>query len=323
MQRILGLIENENASRIAIFSHIRGDGDCLGAQTGLAEVLTSAGLCVDMYNQEQLPENYSFLNGYQKISHANANSAVPDLCIAVDCASFERIGDLPETFKSCRWINIDHHVSNTHFGDLNIVDGEASSTCEVLSQMLIKADIDISAKAATNFYTGISTDTGSFMYSNASDITFSTAAFLMQHGANKNLVQKYIFENTSRKQLEIFKCLYSGINFLHNDEVAYATFSYESLAALNAVPADLEGVVSLIKQISGVELAILFSEIKKGQCKISMRTKECFDANKCCGVFGGGGHIRASGATLEGTFDECVNKVLDEVLVNWEAYANV
>lgn len=323
MQRILDFIKANNYSRIAIFSHMRGDGDCLGAQTGLAEILISAGLCVDMYNQEILPENLSFLYRFENITKADSFSAVPDVCIAVDCASFERIGELPEAFKQKEWINIDHHISNTNFGVINIVDGEASSTCEVLTRMAQRAQMAITKETATSLYTGISTDTGSFMYPNATQETFELAAFLLASEADKSLVQANVFENTSRKQMNIYGYLYSNIRFMREDKVAYAVFSYELLQDMKATSADLDGVVSLIKQIAGVELAILFTELKKGQCKISLRTKDYFDANKFCAGFGGGGHVRASGATITDNLQSATEKVLNEINCNWEEYIDV
>lgn len=318
MQRVFDVLKAHNAKNVAIFSHIRGDGDCLGAQTGLAEILTSAGLSVVLYNQENLSDNFSFLPHFQEIKTCDAKSPKPDICIAVDCATMERIGELPETFLTCPWINIDHHVSNDGFGILNIVEDTASSTCEMLSHMAFNADILLNAQAATSFYTGISTDTGSFLYSNATAQSFYIAGKLLENGANKNLVQTYIFENTSRKKVDILKHLYGHLHYLLDDAVAYCAFSQKDLAALHASTLDLEGIVSLIKEIQGVELAILFTEQDDARCKISLRSREWFDANRCCRVFGGGGHVRAAGATLTLPFAEAVDTVLREVRQEWK-----
>ncbi len=318
MQRVFDFLKENNAKNIAIFSHIRGDGDCLGAQTGLADFLKTEGYQVKMYNQDALSPNYAFLHGYAEIHPFSEESSVPDVCIAVDCASYERLGDLPETAAQYPWINIDHHVSNTMYGGLNIVDGKASSTCEILSRMTIASDYVLSVEAATSFYSGISTDTGSFLYPNASAETFALASKLMEAGADKSLVQMNVFENTSRKQIEIYKYLYANIRYCMNDKVAYCVFSKETMDDMHATSADFEGVVTLIKEIQGVELAILLTELQVGKSKISMRTKEFFDANQCCQTFGGGGHVRASGASIQAEPESAINQVLAAVKKQWE-----
>lgn len=318
MQRVLNFLKSNNAKNIAIFSHIRGDGDCLGAQTGLANVLKQEGYHVYLYNQEVLSQNFSFLNGFSEIEVFNKESVNPDVCIAVDCASFERIGITFDALSEYPWINIDHHISNTMYGVLNIVDGDASSTCEIISSMLINTEMSLSKEIATSLYSGISTDTGSFLYPNASEKTFRLAAMLLEAGADKTLVQTNVFENTTRKQLEIYKYLYSNIHYTLNGEVAYCVFSNDVIKTMHATSSDFEGVVSLIKQIQGVELAILLTELEPCHSKISMRTKAFFDANQCCQKFGGGGHIRASGASLLEEPEKAMEKVLFEVSKQWE-----
>ena len=296
MQRIFNLLENNNVKNIAIFSHIRGDGDCLGAQTGLAEILIAAGYQVRLYNQDSLSRNYMFYRHYDEIKKFADDEVIPDICIAVDCANYDRMGQLPYKLSSCRWINIDHHISNSLFGNLNIVNGEASSACEILAKMALESNIALTKDCATSLYSGISTDTGSFLYPNASSETFKIAAQLLELGADKNLVQWNVFENTSRTQLNIYKYLYSNIQYALDEQVAYCVFSKKVMEEIGVTAEDFEGVVSLIKEIQGVELAILLTELSEGICKISMRSKSFFNTNKACKKFGGGGHIRASGA---------------------------
>ena len=317
MKRVFEFLKEHQASNVAIFSHIRGDGDCLGAQTGLAEVLSSAGLRVVLYNQDKVSTNFAILPRFTEIAVCTENGSLPDVCIAVDCATIERIGELPEQFRSRPWINIDHHISNSKFGTLNIIDGDASSTCEILARMIYAAEISPSTNAATALFTGISTDTGSFLYQNAHAPTFYIAAKLLEDGADKSLVQQHIFENTSRKQVEVYRYLYDHLNFFLDDHVAYCVYSKETLDAMHATSLTLEGVVSMIKEIQGVEVAVLFSEPAECQVKISLRSREWFDCNRCCNTFGGGGHIRASGATLEMPIETAVEKVLDEIRNEW------
>lgn len=318
MHRVIEFIQEHNASNIAIFSHVRGDGDCLGAQTGLAEILCSAGLTVVLYNQEELSPNFSFLPRFGEIHSATTISEIPDVCIAVDCATLERIGDLPEQFLSRPWINIDHHISNDNFGKLNIVDGSSSSTCEIIGQMAFESGIHVSKAAATALFSGISTDTGSFLYPSAKSSTFYIAAKLLEFGADKSLVQSHVFENTSKQKVKVLQYLYDNIKYVAEEKVAYCIFSQNIMKQLQISVLDLEGIVSLIKEIQGVEVAVLFTELDNGCCKISLRSREWFDCNRCCNVFGGGGHVRASGATICKQLDNAVVTVLNEIAVEWE-----
>lgn len=318
MRRVFDLLDKYHASNIAIFSHVRGDGDCLGAQTGLAEVLSSAGLHVALYNQDTISTNFSFLPHFDKIKLCDSGALIPDVCIAVDCASFERIGELPAGFDALPWINIDHHISNSFFGELNIVDGSASSTCEMICDLVLSSGKSLSKAAATAFYTGISTDTGSFLYQNAGAHTFYCAAKLLEAGADKTLVQENVFENTSRKQVKIYQYLYDNLKYFLDDSVAYCVYSKDTLDSMEATSLTLEGVVSMIKEIQGVEVAVLFSEPEKDKVKISLRSRNWFDCNRCCRTFGGGGHIRASGATLAMSIDKAVVNVLKEIENEWK-----
>lgn len=318
MNKLLEFLDDNKIKSIAIFSHIRADGDTLGAQIALFQVLTEIGYEVRLYNQyKEISRNFSYLKHYDKICFFDDSSYLPDACIAVDCATKERIGSLPEKLHHLHWINIDHHISNLEYGDFNIVKPNASSTCEVLAELFSTTDIAINADTATALYTGLSTDTGSFLYQNVSEKTLSLASWLLKLGADKEIIRTRIYENMSHTQLEIYKYLYSNIKFHFDNKIAYCVFSLATLNKLHAKSSDLEGIVSQIKNIQDVEVAIVFTENEENNIKISMRSKEYYDVNAICTLFGGGGHIRASGATYNGILKECVDKVLSSLVKNW------
>lgn len=319
MNRLIDFLTAHNVKSIAVFSHIRADGDSLGAQTGLAQLLRELEYDVELYNQyQELSPDFYYLKNYEEIKHFTSDSKTPDICIAVDCASRERIGQYPEQLDDLLWINIDHHISNTLYADLNIVEPNASSTCEVLSELFINDKNLISKDIATSFYTGLSTDTGSFLYQNTSAKTLRLAASMIESGANISDVRANIYENMSHIQLKIYKYLYSNIEFSRDNKIAYCAFSKQTLNQLHASTSDLEGVVSKIKNIQGVEVAILFTENQEQHIKISMRSKEYFDVNKICSLLGGGGHIRASGASYDGNLSTCISHVLSLLDSEWE-----
>jgi phosphoesterase RecJ-like protein len=318
VRALFSLLESKHAKRVGVFSHISADGDCLGAQCGLSRILSQAGYEVDMYNQQPIAENIMFIPGAEKVHTFEKDTPIPDLCIAVDCADYKRMGQLPQMLESCTWINIDHHVSNTKYGAYNKVNGQASSTCEIIAEMALASGVSVDPETATALYSGISTDTGSFMFSNVSAYTMRLAADMLDKGADSGLVRNNFYEHTSRKQVGLYRYLYNHIVFLHQDAVAYCAFSKEDMAALGVVKNDFDGVVSLIRNIAGVELSILFLETEKDHVKISMRSREWFDVNACCNRLGGGGHVRAAGASLEKPLQEAVQEALAVVDEIWE-----
>lgn len=317
MKRILSLLDVNKVRQVAIFSHISADGDCLGAQCAIGRIISKKGYIVRMYNQSPIAENLMFIPDSGCVHPFEEDERLPDICIAVDCADYRRMGNLPEKLKSCGWINIDHHVSNTRFGMYNFVQEDVSSTCEIITEMAVHSDLEIDSNTATALYTGISTDTGSFMFSNVTASTFRFAALLLEKGADASLVRNHFYEHTSRKQLEIYSYLYDNIIFLYNDAVAYCVFPQEVITELGVEKRDFDGVISMIRNIAGVELAILFIETD-GQVKISMRSREWFNANTCCNQLGGGGHVRASGATIDKPLEEAVSDTFLAVKNEWE-----
>jgi phosphoesterase RecJ-like protein len=167
-----------------IASHVRLDGDALGSELALYQMLSNMGKTAAVYNQDETPGNYRFLPGSDKIIHKLPTLEKYDVVFVLDCSEFDRIGDEASRVGSMqRIINIDHHVSNRNFGNIGLIDHNASSTAELLYRLMVKMDVGITKDIATNLYAAIITDTGGFCYGNTKKDTLIAAGNLVERGA--------------------------------------------------------------------------------------------------------------------------------------------
>lgn len=307
------------ATHIAIFSHIHPDGDTIGAQLGLANVLQQQGIEVDIYNMSDKPMSFSFMDGFNALKRFDGSCDVlPEVTICVDCGSAERIGVPMELFQSTTLISIDHHAGNDMFGDLNWVDPNSPATCQMISEMLENWKLPVSQNAATALYTGISTDTGSFKFEQINAKTFEIAGWLIRKGADHQAVRLKIYENQSKGKFLLTKELYASTTFMCNGMLAVGSITYEQLEKLGVTDDEVHGLVGLLKEVEGVEVSVLFRTLSNGSVKISMRSKEWLDLNKIATALGGGGHVRAAGVTMVCSLDEAKAKTLDALVKGLE-----
>lgn len=298
---------------IGIISHMNPDGDAVSSQIALALGLKQLGIKTVLINKDPAPAAFKFLSGFQEIKPIEEIEKIPDIIVFVDCATQERTGyDFEEIdLKDKITINIDHHISNTNFCKYNLVKPKAAATAEIVYDFLSLLQIKIDKEIATALYTGISTDTGSFMYENTTPTTHRIAADLINYGADTNLVRINFYENTSRQKIELLKIGLNNLEISQDGQIAWITYDVETFEKLGLKSSDSDGVISYVKGISDVEVAFVFKEVEKNKFKISMRAKSWFDVNDFAKIFGGGGHIKAAGCTIEGSKEEVVNRVIE------------
>lgn len=303
-----------SANHIAIFSHIHPDGDTIGAQLGLADVLRRQGKKVDIYNTCEKPMSFSFLTGFETLKIFDTETDVlPEVTICVDCANVERVGLDKSFFQDTTLIMIDHHEGNEMFGDINWVDPQSPATCEMVTNMLQFWSLPVNKEAATALYTGISTDTGSFKFEQINANTFETAGWLIQCGADHQAVRLKIYENQSRGKFLLTRELYSSATFMCDGLLVVGCITHEQLRKLNVREDEVHGLVGLLKEIEGVEASVLFRTLENGKTKISMRSKEWLDLNKVATKLGGGGHVRAAGVTMNCEYEEARRLTLEAI----------
>lgn len=310
------LSEIKKSSKIGITFHVSPDGDSLGSSLALLNGLKSIGKDVYISCIDDMPEVYSFLPFSQYIKNSTGEVLEGTKCfIVLDCGDKKRISTSNINFTSRNYsiINIDHHLSNELYGDLNYVDVNASSVGEIIYQMLNLLDVEITKEIAACIYTSIITDSGSFKYSNTTSVTHTIAGDLINTGIDFSEIHRIVFEN---KKFEDLKLLGKALNSMEliDNSICAMYVTKEMLNSLNlGCNIDTSYLISAAMQAESAETAVLFKECDEG-IKISLRSKSKTDVRKVAEKFGGGGHTRASGILLKNyTLDEAKNAVIKEI----------
>lgn len=298
----------KDAKRIGISGHIRPDGDCVGSCLALylylSKYLPNAQVQVFL---EQPADIFRELKGFEKIDSNFPKQEQFDVYFVLDCGA-DRLGGAEGYFAAAaKKINIDHHISNKGSGDLNVVRPEVGSVCEVLYDLMDaeKVDRDI----AMALYIGIIHDTGVFQYSNTRPETLQIAAHLITFGFDFPRLIEETFYQKSYMQTQIMgRALMESIRFMDGSCIVSAV-DRKTMDFYNATSKDLDGIVNQLRNIKGVHCAIFMYETDVLEYKVSMRSDEKVDVAKVASYFGGGGHMRAAGCTLKGTFHDCVNNL--------------
>lgn len=309
----LSFIKQHN--KVAIISHIHPDGDSLGALIGLGLVLKRLCKEVYIYINDKFPEKYKFLSGYKYIKKYDGKDNINfDFCFVLDCGDPKRLGYSESILnKSRKVINIDHHVSNTKFGDINILDIGVSSTCEIIYSLLKDFEIQLNTDIATCLYTGIITDTGNFVYDNTTANTHKVVSELMAYNIDLNTIAYNLYQNKSLNGIKFLGYILNHMKICFGGKIAIITITKELLEEFNVAFSEIDGVINYARDIQGVEIAIMLKEVIENEIKIGFRSKNDIDVSRLAQRFGGGGHKKASGATLKGSIEEVRNKIEDQI----------
>ncbi len=297
----------ETAGLIAVVGHVNPDGDCVGSTLGVYNYIRDnfEGKEVDVY-LEKVPEKFSYLSGYDIIRNEPVKKTY-DLCVCIDTSDVERLGEFRNYFRTAKaTICIDHHVTNPAFAQVNVIDGSASSACEVLFSLLDEDKIDKSV--AECIYTGIIHDTGVFKYSCTSPRTMEIAGKMMAKGIDYGtIIDSSFFAKNYPQTLILGKALERSVRFL-NDRCIYSVITKEDMDSCGALKSDLDGIVDQLRVVDGVEVAVfLYDTEGKGKYKVSLRSDKIVDVSVIASVFGGGGHEHAAGCNLSGSVDDMID----------------
>lgn len=299
---------------IFICSHVQPDGDNIGSTLALYMAIKKKKENVKVVKTDEIPSDYLFLPNIQVFKEYSLDEQV-DLFISLDSSDVERLGPGKELLKKAKKIiNIDHHVTNNGFGDINIVLPSASATGEIVYKFIKHMNGEIDKDIATCLYTAISTDTGRFMYSNTTYETHLIASELLKTGIDINNINIHLYQNRSMERTKLFLEAINNMDFHLDGKVGIAVVTQDMLSRNNAKLEDSEGIVSFIRDTSTIEVACLLKEISEKEIKVSLRSKQHVDVSKIALNFGGGGHIRAAGCTIYDTIDNAKKVVLDEIL---------
>jgi len=299
IDRILeGIRESET---FCVDGHIRPDGDCIGSQLGLTLALQSEGKKVQCWNQDPVPQKLAFLDP-KKLFQPPSPGHQFDCVIATDSASLERLGTVGECIKERKlFINIDHHQSNTRYGDINWIAAREPSTGELIFRLLKAANWPITSAISDCLFTAVSTDTGSFQYPTTRPATYHVAGELVKRGANLAKICDEVYQSFSLSRVRLLKLLYNKFRLTHQNQIGYLWLKKADFARTGADTSDSEGLIDHIRAIEPVVVACVFEELEPEFTRISLRSKnDRINVNEIASQFGGGGHKAAAGARIPG-----------------------
>lgn len=314
LKKIINLINSNN--NFAIVSHTSPDGDCMGSMLGLYNSLKEISKCVDVYLDDEIPSRLSFLPGADIIKK-DYNNEKYDIVFALDCGDLVRLGSYSKELLNSGKIviNIDHHISNEMFGDINFVSPNMSSVGEIIYKLLEEGDFPINEDVARCIYTSIISDTGGLKYSSTTASTLETVAKIFKYNFNIDYSKIYtkLLHETTKEKILITSKITSNLKTFLGDKVAILYVTKEMLNNSNANENDLGDIVNIARDIDSVEVGVFLKEKSENIFKVSLRSKEYADVRKVAEKFNGGGHIKASGCMIEGTLYEVMDKLLYEI----------
>ena len=298
----------DQAGKIVILGHVNPDGDCVGSCLAVYNYIkewdSSKAVTVRL---ERAPSKFSYLSGFDAIE-TEAGEETYDLCICLDSSDEERLGDFKSCFdRSAKTICIDHHITNRGYAQENVIDGHASSACEVIYGQLDESRI--SKRVAECIYTGIIHDTGVFKYSNTSRKTMEIAGKMMEKGIDFGTIIDGSFYKKTYMQSQILgRALLESITFL-DGRCIFSVVRKKDMDFYGVDKSDLDGIVDQLRVIDGIECAIFLYETGIHQFKVSLRSNSIVDVSRIAAYFGGGGHVRAAGCTMSGSVHDVVNNL--------------
>lgn len=300
----------QQANNILISAHVNPDGDAIGSSFGLALVLQNLGKNAKVIKNDDYPTNLEFLK--RDDLYFNDDFEEIDLFIAVDSADIKRIGISKTYFdKAKSTVCIDHHITNEGYADINIIL-RSSSTCEMLAEMLMDYDVYIPQDAATYFYLGILTDTFRFSYMSANSTTLRVAANLLDINADKHLIHENLYEKLNTNLLFFQSEVIKNATRI-GDKIIAAKITKDLVAKYGLDFDKIENIVSVLRSIDGIEVSAIVREEGDIEQKLSFRSQNIIDVSKIAKEFGGGGHIRAAGASCKGSVDEVFSILLNRL----------
>lgn len=294
--------------KILILTHRSPDGDTIGSGYALAMALRKLGKSVKVDCTDPFPEKYSYFT--DKLEKLEFDE---EFVVSVDIADTKLLGEKLSDYADKIDLCIDHHGSNTKYAKEYYVEASAAAAAQVIAKLIRLMNVEFDKDIANAIYTGITTDTGCFRYTNVTAETHRIAADMIDCGAESRMINRLMFETKSRSRLEIERRVMDSIQFYLDGRCAIAYATIDMMKESGAVDSDMEGVSSLPRQIEGVMAGITLREKNNGKFKVSVRTTDELDASAICANFGGGGHKAAAGCMITGTLNEAIEQIIEVV----------
>lgn len=298
-----------------VASHISPEGDAVGSALAMGLGLRELGKYSKVFFHDNIPQVLQFLAGAKDVVHKVGDDEIFDAVIVVDCGQLDRLGDNFKAIKNKgKIINIDHHITNDNFGDINVVVHEASAAGEIVYDLLTAMDVRITKDIAQNIYTSILSDTGSFRYSCTTAHALMAAGEMLKAGVDPWDISQRVYESYPAKRFKLLGMVLNTLDVSEDGKIATLVVTLDMLKKADADKDLTDGFVNFARAIDGVEVGILFREAKQGEYKMSFRSRGNIDVAEIGGLFGGGGHKNAAGCNVKGTLDEVKDKILSATM---------
>lgn len=297
-----------NCEDALIITHQSPDGDTIGSAFALKEALYLMGKRAKVVCQEDFPERFHFIT---ETDEHKCEDFKEKCVIAVDVADTALMGeDVEKEYKEKVDLCIDHHETNKDYAERTLVIPEAAAACEVLFKLFEQMELKLNTRIATCLYTGIVTDTGCFRFSNAGIDTHVIAAVLIAYGIDFPWINRHLFDVKTKQRIELESYLSQNIEYLYDDRVAVISVTKDIQERFSMTSDDFDGITPLATKVEAVEIGILIKQKAENKFKISMRATGNINVGKICATMGGGGHAKAAGCTVFGTFEEVKSKLI-------------
>lgn len=307
----------KNHDDFLVVSHVQADGDAVSSTCAVGWLLQYLNKKFIMINEDELPIKFNYLWGYSQIINYRkrtiSNKKYKNV-ITVDCADYSRIGQVSELFhEEAQILNIDHHPTNDRYGLINLVKDDAAATVQLLYNLIQHMNIAWDLDLANCLYTGLLTDTGGFRYANTTPKVMEMAATLLSQGVNANKMAEELLEKLTISHIHLLKKALNSLSFSKDKKISWVSITLADMKIFEASADDLEGLVNYPRNIEGVEVGVFFKEMKDKQVKVSFRSIGNVNVAQLAQTFGGGGHILASGATIDGSMEEVTSLVVQSI----------
>lgn len=289
-----------------ILCHANPDGDTFGCGYGLCSALQSIGKHARVVCADELSSRFAYMKDAIKEQEFE-----PKTIISVDVADKKLLGSLEEVYGDKVFLAIDHHLSHVPFAENRLVESFAAAACETVYQVITEMGITLDKGIATCLYTGLATDTGCFRYPNTTPRTHMIAAETMRFDFNYGDLNYILFEMRTKSRLKLELDAINRLEFFAGDKGALTVLTTEMIESVDSE--DINGIAALPRMIEGVEVGLVIKQRDEKVWKVSMRSRDKVDVQSVCKQFGGGGHIRAAGCTVEGSIDEVRKAVIGAV----------
>jgi phosphoesterase RecJ-like protein len=317
MNRIIDHLNR--ARRILVVSHADPDGDAIGSLLALGLALTKLGKHATLHNESIIPAVYQFLPGVGRIQRHLCEADDYELGVVLDCGDLARIGEGWQTVSRIAVVvNIDHHISNTGFGHIRLIDDQACATAEIVHRLVTRLGVPLDSDIGTAIYTGILTDTGSFRFSNTNAAAFAISRDMMELGVDPYSVARHVFGSYSLGRIKLLNLALNSIEISRNGKLSLMTVTRSMMAETGTQQEDVDGMINYARRIEDVRVAALIQEQSNGLTPadgrvpyhVSLRSDGSVDVAAIAAHFGGGGHLSAAGFQRTATLADIKSELM-------------